>query len=86
MTFTNRVKTLTQDKILPKVVDNYLVVSIENPYDPDMQTPKGTGFGLKSVRRRLYLLFGRNDLIEINQQAGSFVVIFRVPAEEKIAF
>jgi len=69
-----------------KVVDNYLVVSIENPYDPDMQTPKGTGFGLKSVRRRLYLLFGRNDLIEIHQQAGSFVVIFRVPAEEKIAF
>ena len=66
-----------------KVTDNFLVVSIENPYDPDMQTPKGTGFGLKSVRRRLYLLFGRNDLIEINQKADSFCVIFRVPGEEK---
>jgi hypothetical protein len=64
------------------VVDNYLVVSIENPFDPDMQTPKGTGFGLKSVRRRLYLLYGRNDLIEINQKENSFIVIFRVPPEE----
>jgi two-component system LytT family sensor kinase len=66
------------------VTDNYLVVSIENPYDPDMQTPKGTGFGLKSVRRRLYLLYGRNDLIEINQKENSFVVIFRVPVGAEI--
>jgi two-component system, LytTR family, sensor kinase len=67
-----------------KVEENYLVVSIENPYDPDMQTPKGTGFGLKSVKRRLYLLFGRNDLMEINQKENSFVVIFRVPAGENL--
>jgi two-component system, LytTR family, sensor kinase len=67
-----------------KVTDNYMVVSIENPYDPDMQTPKGTGFGLKSVRRRLYLLYGRNDLIEINQMENSFVVIFRVPAGDSV--
>jgi two-component system, LytTR family, sensor kinase len=62
------------------VTENHLQVSIINPFDPDMQTPKGTGFGLKSVRRRLYLLFGRNDLLDVNATENSFVVTFRIPA------
>lgn len=63
-----------------RIVDNHLVVAIVNPYDPDMQSPKGTGFGLKSVRRRLFLLFGRNDLMEITQTDNAFVVVFKIPA------
>lgn len=62
-----------------RLIDHYLVVAIMNPYDPDMQMPEGTGFGLKSIRRRLYLLFGRNDLVEVNQDKNVFVVIFRIP-------
>lgn len=42
------------------------IFSIVNPYDPDAVTTKGTGFGLESVRRRLYLLFARNDLLTVN--------------------
>jgi len=61
------------------VADNHLVVSIVNPFDPDMQMAEGTGFGLKSVKRRLYLLFGRSDLMEINQTKNAFVVVFRIP-------
>jgi sensor histidine kinase YesM len=41
------------------------IFSIVNPYDPDAVTTKGTGFGLESVRRRLYLLFARNDLLTV---------------------
>jgi two-component system, LytTR family, sensor kinase len=59
--------------------DNYLAVTIINPFDPDMQMPSGTGFGLNSVKRRLYLLFGRNDLVDINKTENSFVVAFRIP-------
>jgi LytS/YehU family sensor histidine kinase len=62
-----------------RIIDHYLVIAIMNPYDPDMQMPEGTGFGLKSIRRRLYLLFGRDDLVEINQDKNVFVVIFRIP-------
>jgi len=40
-----------------------LVFTITNPFDPNAVTPKGTGFGLEGVRRRLYLLFARNDLL-----------------------
>ena len=61
------------------VADNHLVVAIVNPFDPDMQLSEGTGFGLKSVKRRLYLLFGRNDLMEINETKNAFVVVFRIP-------
>jgi two-component system, LytTR family, sensor kinase len=61
------------------VADNHLVVAIVNPFDPDMQMKEGTGFGLKSVKRRLYLLFGRNDLMEINETKNAFVVVFRIP-------
>lgn len=62
-----------------KIANNYLVVSITNPFDPDMQMPEGTGFGLKSVKRRLHLLFGRSDLMEINKTEKAFVVVFRIP-------
>ncbi len=61
------------------VSDNHLIVKIVNPFDSDMQMAEGTGFGLKSVKRRLYLLFGRNDLMEINQANNSFDVVFRIP-------
>jgi hypothetical protein len=61
------------------VAGDHLVVTVTNPYDPDMQMPAGTGFGLKSVKRRLYLLFGRNDLVETNQANNAFVVTFKIP-------
>src|SRR5678809_1309450 len=46
-----------------RVIDKYLVIAVMNPYDADMQMPTGTGFGLNSVKRRLYLLFARSDLV-----------------------
>src|SRR5690606_38648134 len=49
------------------VEGHYITISVQNPYEPEMQAQKGTGFGLQSVRRRLYLLFGRNDLMETGQ-------------------
>lgn len=62
------------------VSDNHLVVAIVNPFDPDMQMAEGTGFGLKSVKRRLYLLYGRSDLMEVNKTKNAFVVVFRIPS------
>jgi len=40
--------------------------TIWNPYDRDAVNTKGTGFGLESVKRRLYLLFARNDLLNVS--------------------
>jgi hypothetical protein len=62
-----------------RVVDKHLVVTVTNPFDADMQMPTGTGFGLNSVKRRLYLLFARNDLVEVNKDKNAFVVAFKIP-------
>lgn len=62
-----------------RVVDKYLVIAVMNPYDADMQMPTGTGFGLNSVKRRLYLLFARSDLVEINKEKNYFVVVIKIP-------
>jgi len=44
--------------------------------------PEGTGFGLNSVKRRLYLLFARNDLVEVNKEKNYFVVVIKIPPHE----
>lgn len=47
-----------------KVENNLLVISVSNPYDPETKSTGGTGFGLTSIRRRLYLLFADNSLLQ----------------------
>jgi len=60
--------------------DGYLVLTVQNPYDPKTARPrKGTGFGLSGVQRRLYLLFARNDLVETYQNDNIFTTIIKVP-------
>lgn len=58
---------------------NNLVVMVQNPYDPQTSRPKGTGFGLRGVQRRLYLLFARNDLMETHQNDNIFTTIIKIP-------
>lgn len=61
------------------VFQNYLHLSITNPFDEDSQPPKGTGFGLKSVKRRLFLLYGRNDLIQTKKNKNIFITCLKIP-------
>jgi sensor histidine kinase YesM len=58
---------------------NYLMISISNPYDPEVGPGKGTGFGLSSVERRLFLVFGRKDLLETTQVDSNFNVKLKIP-------
>jgi two-component system, LytTR family, sensor kinase len=58
---------------------SYLVLEIQNPFDPEFVVAEGTGFGLSSVERRLYLLFGRKDLLQKSAQEGLFVVQLQIP-------
>lgn len=61
---------------------NYLLLKIENPFDPEVAAPKGTGFGLSSVERRLFLLFGRKDLLESKVEDSLFTAILRIPQQK----
>lgn len=60
--------------------NNYLLISIQNPFDPETSSPKqGTGFGLSSVQRRLYLLFARNDLLNTKHTDNLFTTVIKIP-------
>ena len=57
-----------------------LVVTVQNPYDEETAQPrKGTGFGLHSIQRRLYLLFARNDLLTTTALDNVFTTTVKIP-------
>ena len=60
--------------------DNTLSIRIRNPFDPQTSQPRqGTGFGLNSVQRRLYLLYARNDLLTTLQADSTFITEVKIP-------
>ena len=56
-----------------------LQVEISNPFDSDMQPPEGSGFGLAGLKRRLYLLYARNDLLTTRVEGNQFIVRLILP-------
>ena len=58
---------------------NYLLVGVDNPYDGQESGQGGTGFGLSSVERRLFLIYGRTDLLEKSASNGLFSVYLKIP-------
>lgn len=73
----------TTEKVTIEVkaeVKNYsLQIMVTNPFDPDAQRYKGSGFGISGLKRRLYLLYARNDLLEIQTADNKFTVTLKIP-------
>ena len=66
--------------IKTKVEQNHLVIEVENPFDPTTSSPRhGTGFGLSSLQRRLYLLYARNDLLTTTQDENTYITQIKIP-------
>lgn len=64
------------------VVDEYYFqLNISNPYEKDSLPPTGSGFGLNGLRRRLYLLFAQNDLLQTQQTDTIFTVTLKIPKQ-----
>jgi two-component system LytT family sensor kinase len=60
----------------------FVRIEVENPFDPETSRPKkGTGFGLTSIQRRLYLIFARPDLMETHVDNNLFTTIVRIPQQ-----
>jgi LytS/YehU family sensor histidine kinase len=70
-------------RLVAQKKDNGLTITVSNPFDPETSSPKqGTGFGLKSVQRRLYLLFARTDLLTTAVKENIFTTTVKIPAHE----
>lgn len=70
--------------ISAKNVNGLLEVRVQNPFDESTSGPvKGTGFGLSYIRRRLFLLFSRHDLLQINKEAQQFITTISIPQQHE---
>lgn len=66
--------------IAAKEENKNLLIEVTNPFDPETSLPqKGTGFGLRSVQRRLSLLFARHDLLQTQIRNTIFVTTIKIP-------
>lgn len=67
-------------QIQSEISAQFLELKIKNPYDPNSSPPKsGSGFGLRSVKRRLFLLYGRTDLLHTIAENGIFTALIKIP-------
>ncbi|WP_339923395.1 histidine kinase [uncultured Cyclobacterium sp.] len=58
---------------------NDLLITVQNPCDDTSGNAPGTGFGLESLHRRLFLVFGRKDLLTHQVTAGQFTATLKIP-------
>ncbi len=57
-----------------------LHITISNPFDEDAAPAvSGTGFGLRAIQRRLYLIYGRSDLLTTNADNTIFTTKILIP-------
>jgi sensor histidine kinase YesM len=57
-----------------------LQITVSNPFDAATAgSVKGTGFGLSSVQRRLFLLFARTDLLQTRVENDLFITTLIIP-------
>ena len=63
-----------------EVKEQYLEITITNPFDATAQlTERGTGFGLKSIERRLFLLYASNNLLQTSAEKNTFTTTLKIP-------
>lgn len=63
-----------------RLENHMLYITITNPFDNDQfETKKGTGFGLSSIQRRLFLLYGRTDLLDVTIKNNIFISTLKIP-------
>lgn len=73
--------------ITAKNISNTLEIAVSNPFDPATAgSQQGTGFGLSSVQRRLYLLFARKDLLNTKVEENLFITTVKIPQQHESNF
>lgn len=84
--FENAIKHGVYESIEPVVVQvkmsqdkDWLLIKINNNYDPEVTQKKGAGIGLKNIKNRLKLIYGNPDLLTIKKDNYIFKVELVIP-------
>jgi two-component system sensor histidine kinase AlgZ len=56
-----------------------LVVTVDNPCDPERPHGRGTGLGLRNVRERLTRTYGGDAFVQAGEAEGRFAVRIEMP-------
>jgi hypothetical protein len=59
-----------------------LVVTIDNPCDPERPSGRGTGLGLRNVRQRLQSVYGQDAALQTEESGGWFIARVELPLSE----
>jgi LytS/YehU family sensor histidine kinase len=60
--------------------ENQLELAVSNPFDTITQkTNKGTGFGIRSVERKLMLIYRRSNLLKTQSKNSIFTATLQIP-------
>lgn len=62
-----------------KLKNNFMVITVENEFEPDSIPQKGAGVGLKNIRQRLKLMYEMDDLLRIQKDGSKFRAILYIP-------
>lgn len=65
-----------------KCDEHTLLITVQNPFDVDFQhQQKGLGFGHASIKRRLALFYGQNDLLKTHHSNSIYTCTLRIPQQ-----
>lgn len=60
--------------------EEYIRINITNPFESESSdASKGKGYGVKSIRKKMFILYHRNDLVEITQHENLFTFQLTIP-------
>lgn len=60
---------------------HYLYLELSNPMPQEVSGPKGPGYGLEATRKRLFLLYGQENLIQSSRESGTFCLRLKIPQQ-----
>lgn len=78
--FKHGIETLTENAYIHidlREIENHVVFSIENNFDPNEQTPSN-GIGLKNLKRRLALLYTQQHELTIEKTSNTYKTTLKI--------
>lgn len=62
-----------------EIKGDYVQIEIRNDYDPEAVKKKGQGIGLSNIKKRLLLIYQRQDLLIIKAEKLTFTALLKFP-------
>lgn len=63
----------------------YLKITVENDFDPDISPRKGAGIGLNNIKTRLQITYGQENLLQVERNGKLFRVNIFIPNDARSA-